>query len=64
MKMEGFFCISTGDQLEEEDDKLMRSMLSLFQAYNISFPREKVMAKTDGVPNLVKTKLIMFPISL
>ena len=32
-------------------------MLSLFQASNISFPREKVMAKTDGVPNLVKTKI-------
>ena len=31
-------------------------MLSLFQASNISFPREKVMAKTDGVPKLVKTK--------
>ena len=56
MKMEGFFCNSTGDQLEEEDDKQMRSMFSLFQASNISFPGEKVMAKTDGVPNLVKTK--------
>ena len=31
-------------------------MLSLFQASNISFPGEKVMAKIDGVPNLVKTK--------
>ena len=39
----GFFCNSTGDQLEEEDDKRMRSMLSLFQASNISFPGEKVM---------------------
>ena len=35
----------------------MRSMLSLFQASNISFPEKKVMAKTDGVPNLVKTKI-------
>ena len=34
----------------------MRSMLSLFPSSNISFPGEKVMAKTDGVPNLVKTK--------
>ena len=47
MKTEGFFYNSTSDQLEEEDDKRMRSMLSLFQASNISFPREKVMAKTS-----------------
>ena len=32
----GFFCNSTGDQLEEEeDDKQMRCMLSLFQDSNI-----------------------------
>ena len=32
-------------------------MLSLFQASNILFPGENVMAKTDGVPNIVKTKI-------
>ena len=42
-KNEGFFYNSTSDQLEEEDDKQMRSMFSLFQATNISFPGEKVM---------------------
>ena len=42
-KKRGFFCNSTGDQLEEEDEKRMRSKLSLFQASNISFLGEKVM---------------------
>lgn len=36
-----FFCNSTGEQ--EEGDKRVRSMLSLFRASSISFPGEKVM---------------------
>ena len=43
-----FFCNSTGDELEEENDKQMRSMLSLFQASNISFPGEKVLDEANA----------------